>query len=473
MAQVVVGGSVYGGGNLADVMMNTEVHIGGGRVEGNVYGGGNQADVGTIYKEDKDENNNLTYNYVWRNSDANGNVNDTGHTNTAGNNSITGTNKNTGICTVTITNGTIGVDNPTDATKQGNVFGASQGSGTTYWCEKATVFATNVTITDGIVKGNVYGGGEIGRVEDDTKVTIGTGLTGDESGNDNHPTITGNVFGAGAGKETHGYSALVRGNCITTVQGTAKVEKNVYGGGEKATAGKYWISKFVPEPGNPAPEGMPDGMPYKTRGGGKCYVTVKDNAQIGPNGGATEFDGHLFGAGKGVTPAYYYDPANTGTKENWSKRMTTYNASTHVSGEGTTWDYYPEDSRFVWEYFTTEAKYLEFLQTLALATETHVTVQGNATVMGTVYGGSDSGFVQDDTEVNILGQSKIGKDDAHSYSNIFGGGKGHETFHEAGIVKGNTTINAFGGEIYGSVYGGGAKSKVVGSTNVNIGEPAE
>lgn len=42
-AQVHVNGSVYGGGNLADVKTNTAVNIGGGQIDGNVFGGGNES----------------------------------------------------------------------------------------------------------------------------------------------------------------------------------------------------------------------------------------------------------------------------------------------------------------------------------------------------------------------------------------------------------------------------------------------
>ena len=56
---VVVHGSVFGGGNKADVQTNTEVNISTGQVEGNVYGGGNLGDVGTI-----DKTTQTNYNYI-------------------------------------------------------------------------------------------------------------------------------------------------------------------------------------------------------------------------------------------------------------------------------------------------------------------------------------------------------------------------------------------------------------------------
>lgn len=45
--KVKVHGSVFGGGNQADVKVNTEVNISTGQVEGNVYGGGEMSYVVT------------------------------------------------------------------------------------------------------------------------------------------------------------------------------------------------------------------------------------------------------------------------------------------------------------------------------------------------------------------------------------------------------------------------------------------
>ena len=355
-------------------------------------------------------------------------------------------------------------------TVDGNIFGGGKGLEDTFECEKAMVGVDGagvknpdggieVIISSGTVGGNVYGGGEVGRVEKNTVVTIGEGDGNAEGAKS--PVIGGYVFGAGAGKETHGYSALVRGNCTVTVQGNAKVEKNVYGGGQKATAGRYWISgvTYPTELNAPsAPAGLPPGMPYATRGGGKCFVTVKGHAQIGPTA-ATETAGHVFGAGMGITPAYFYDYDTSGDthKADWSKRMATYDSETYKNDdEGKTWDYSDEkDHRFVWEYFTTKTKYFDFLQTLALVTEAQVTIDESANVKGNIYGGSQSGFVQDNATVRILDNSTCEIGTTDSYGNVFGGGKGLENFAEAGKVKGNTTVSILSGSIYGNVYGGG------------------
>ena len=367
-----------------------------------------------------------------------------------------------------------------------NVFGGGKGKANNFQCDKAMVGVsgdgsdttpggTNVTITGGTVMQNVYGGGEVGRVEKNTIVTIG--VENEAENATKSPVINGSVFGAGQGKETHGYSALVRGNSTVTIQGNAKVAQNVYGGGEMATAGRYWVKGIVEDPNDPAPESVPEEMPYKTKQDGVCTVSILGYPQIGPDGAASETEGHVFGAGKGVTPHYVH----TGERINWSRRMVDYapnrEKNPHTQdNKGIFWDPYddpddpnddPDHPTYVWEYFTTEDKYLEFLQTLALVTGTDVTI-GGGTVKGNVYGGSQSGFVQDNTDVKVTGGS-IGTEGTTMYGNVFGGGKGLEEFAEAGKVKGNTGITISGGTTNGNVYGGGELGDVgtIDKTDIN------
>ena len=383
---------------------------------------------------------------------------------------------------VTMSDGTIGNSSSADV-DHGNVFGGGKGSSENYECDKAMVGVNNagagvdpgtdenkdkgtkVTISNGTVYGNVYGGGEVGRVEWNTQVTIGT--AGDTQ---NTPTVNGNVFGAGAGVETHGYSALVRGNSTVLVQGKAKVLQNVYGGGEKATVGRYWVKGInnmdgdnVIEEAKPVPENLPVGMPYKQQSGGKCKVIIQDNAQIGPDDGGTKTAGHVFGAGKGVLPQFVE------SGEGQSQKM--------VKGDGVLpdrLDAFTADET----HATAEDAYLEFLQTLALVTNSNVTIDGSATVKGSVYGGSESGYVQHNTNVIVKGGT-IGTTDLGGayYGNVYGGGKGdadytgsQKNYFVAGIVKGSTKVtiqNTMDGEsilyspnILHNVYGGGAYGTV-------------
>lgn len=355
--------------------------------------------------------------------------------------------------------------NITGGTITQNVFGGGKGKDDNFTCDKAMVGVndegacenpasetnknkgTKVSISNGTVNGNVYGGGEVGRVEWNTQVEIGVGSGDGQFA----PVIKGSVFGAGAGKETHGYSALVRGNSTVTVQGNAKVLQNVYGGGEKATVGRYWVKGITATPCEgetqpTIPEDLPDGMPYHQRRGGICKVVIQGQAQIGPNNGGNEDVGHVFGAGKGVVPNYVQ------SGEGASQKM--------IKGDENNPD------RLV--AFDSENAYLEFLQTLALVTNTDVTIGGGAKVKGSVFGGSESGYVQHNTNVLVSGGT-IGTADQGGayYGNVYGGGKGdaehtgsNDNYLAAGIVKGSTKVKIEGGTILHNIYGGGAYGSV-------------
>ena len=260
------------------------------------------------------------------------------------------------------------------ATITGNVYGGGKGLADNFACDKAMVGdadtgkgSTSVLIENGTVRGNVYGGGKIGRVEENTEVTIGK--AGDAT---NEIVIEGNVFGAGQGVETHGYSGLTRGNSTVTIQGKTKVKGSVYGGGEKATVGRYNVV---------------GGIPVSPLSGGLCTVTVRDSAEIGPDDmvmantttGMPDDAGHVFGAGQGVVP--YAD------KEHKPWSMDDTNAK---------------------KYYGNDETYLKYIETLGLASNTEVTIGGNAFVKGSVYGGAENGFVQANTHVTIKDTCQIG-----------------------------------------------------------------
>ena len=352
MAGVVIKGNVYGGGNAADVMDSTFVNISTGEILGNIYGGGNLGDVGTIVK------NTTNYNYKWTNED---NPGDSYEYN------------NTGVCTVTITGGTIGTDS-TASENHGNVFGGGKGQGDTFWCEKGMTYKTSISISQGTVWHNVYGGGQVGRVEDSTKVTLSNGAD-----------IKGDVFGAGAGINTHGYSALVRGNTVVTIQGNATVGENVYGGGEIASIGRFNVV---------------GGSPTTPAGGGSSKVTIQGSAQIG---------GDVFGSGKGVKPDTTYTYQG---KANMPKRMMAKSMGSFTDADSAYWT--GVDDKNVWEYFATETIYRDFLRTLALASTPTVTIGGNATIAGSVYGGGEVGITLGNVNVSMTGGT-VGHD-------VYGGG---------------------------------------------------
>ena len=299
-----------------------------------------------------------------------------------------------------------------------NVFGGGKGVADEFACSKAMIGiegegannenpeatkdkGTKVSISDGTVNGNVYGGGEVGRVEWNTQVTIG------EENGTGTPVINGCVYGAGKGLKTHGYAALVRGNPTVTIQGNAKIKKSVYGGGEIASVARYKVATTAEEA---AANGVEIDMPYALANNysGNCKVIVGGNAIIGPDepmkmyhpeitdGTDTPDDfGHVFAAGKGVLPEVYTYEDNA----HRPKRMLLYNAESLP----TYWEYADEAQKNIWEYFKDENAYFAFIKTLALSSKTEVTIKDNAFVKGSVYGGSENGLVQFDTDVKIQG----------------------------------------------------------------------
>ena len=386
---------------FALVRKETSVSIIGGEVKGNVYGGGELGCVG-VYDISSDYRT-----FTWKDTD--------GTTNTANNT------KNTGICNVTV--------NGASAVINGHVFGAGKGKDDTFWCEKGIAYSTNVSVQNGTVAKNVYGGGEVGRVETDTKVKIGDG---DGTANGTAaPTITGSVFGGGAGVETHGYSALVRGNTTVNVEGNAAVGHSVYGGGEIASVGKYGLDN--------------QNMPSILQGGGYCYVTVKGYATITKD---------VFGAGEGVKS--HFDKDNVDESKR-SRRMTLKSNWQELEGA----------DRFAWDYLPDETEYAKYLETLALATHPEVTIDGNASIGGSVFGGGELGLTKGSVIVNIQGGT-IAED-------VYGGGSLANTNTTSTVAKkdangnliyeGNvlqteevhptTTVNLKGGTVNRNVYGGG------------------
>lgn len=301
-----------------------------------------------------------------------------------------------------------------------NVFGGGKGVADEFACSKAMIGiegegannenpeatkdkGTKVSISDGTVNGNVYGGGEVGRVEWNTQVTIG------EENGTGTPVINGCVYGAGKGLKTHGYAALVRGNPTVTIQGNAKIKKSVYGGGEIASVARYKVATTAEEA---AEHGVGIDMPYALANNysGNCKVIVGGNAVIGPDSpmkmyhpeitdGSDKPDdaGHVFGAGKGVLPEVYTYEDN----EHRPKRMLLYNAES-LPDKGY-WEYVDAAHKNIWEYFKDEDSYFAFVKTLALSSKTEVTIKDNAFVKGSVYGGSENGLVQFDTDVKIQG----------------------------------------------------------------------
>ena len=146
-------------------------------------------------------------------------------------------------------------------------------------------------------------------------------------------------------------------------------------------------------------------MPYALRDldpsheSGKCVVTIQGNAEIGPDDMTMPtFSGHVFGAGRGILPQVY---TYSGTDKPY--RMQPGNIP---------------------DPFATEPDYIKFIETLGMSAATDVTIDGNAFVKGSVYGGSMNGHVLNDTWVKIQG-GQIGN--------------GYDTSNNTGINRRYTT----------------------------------
>ena len=460
----------YGGGNLGKVVGTATSVLEDCTVNGSVYGAGYSASLPTVEVRDGGFVTNPNYNpksgmfepaklsgtttFTWQNAAAAGKTLTDGQSGSDLENHILYTNTElTGLGEVAKTELTIkgtttvaesvygggeesNVSGDTRVNISGgtiaqNVYGGGKGVADEFACTKAMIGidgaganntnpeatkdkGTKVNISDGTVNGNVYGGGEVGRVEWNTQVTIG------EENGTGEPVVEGYVFGAGKGLKTHGYAALVRGNPTVTIQGNAKIKKSVYGGGEIASVARYKVASTAEEA---AENGVEIGMPYALANNysGNCKVIVGGNAVIGPDepmkmvhpeitDGTDKPDdfGHVFAAGKGVLPEVYTYEDN----EHRPKRMLLYNAESLP----TYWEYADEAEKNIWEYFEDEEAYFAFVKTLALSSKTEVTIKDNAFVKGSVYGGSENGLVQFDTDVKIQGgQIGCGKDATKPY----------------------------------------------------------
>ena len=177
---------------------STEVTINGGYIKGSVYGGG-------------------AYSHVLDSTDV--------------------------IITQDALVGTAGSDS------YGNVFGG--GRGNLYNFDAGRVAGnTQVMMDNGTVLGNIYGGGELGGVNQNTDVDIIAGVVGEINYTKSDPSGDydginhvngGSVFGGGKGDLSNREFGLVKGNTDVAISG-GQVYMNVYGGGEVASVGQRTVT---------------------------------------------------------------------------------------------------------------------------------------------------------------------------------------------------------------------------------------
>ena len=426
-------GNVFGGGNESLSLNNVSVTINGNtKVLGSVYGGGNIASVGTFTKNDDDKPTSCT--------------------------------ENTGKCTVVISgNAEIGPNGMQMPAFSGHVFGAGKGTVDPLFDDyekteaakqdaianmtdgelqaklkvlegMAYVNNTDVTISgSAFVKGSVYGGSENGHVLANTNVKIqencqiGNGdginrLYTDEDWNSTSlkecaswsydVTTTGVPYDKYHG--TTGYDS--KGGATTGTDGHT-FYGNVYGGGSgyfPYAPGK-WLRSAGSVEGKTVVN-IKGGHVLSCVYGGNEVTDVTGNCTINMSDGTVGVPrtkderlahpvlGNVFGAGKGDKRVLFNTWTNVG------------NTSVNISG---------------------------------------------GKVYGSVFGGGEDGHVLNNAVTTISQTPVIGITGESGFDgNVFGGGRGSSTALTAGVVGGNVTLNIQGGEMKGSVYGGGRLASV-------------
>ena len=419
-----VDGNVFGGGRGFDGVAQTAGNVGGnitvnissGRLLGSVYGGGRLASVGT----DLCFTNEACYGVM--SDDA-----------------------NRGNITVNITGGTIGNDVASDYTlphsRGGNVFGGSMGRLTKLdgtlalplWHKLGQAKSTTVNINgDSWVKGNVYGGSELGTVTENIQINIsGNATVGRKgAGSQSH----GNVYGGGVGhaeltaaeKSEVGnaatsdsiptFAGLTGGTIQVNISGGA-VNNNVYGAGELASVGT--IDQVIKHTDSATTYYLSWPYEYTYHGNSGDARVNLTGGTIGYINGSDTTGGDIYGSARGTVGDRY------------------------VTGR------------------------------LATARVTHVNIDMDSSlykIIGTVYGSGENGHVYDSAVVTLRNGLVLGS--------VFGGGKGTDTYTDqlkrpsgatydtlvydiiAGKVFGNTYVNILGGRVAKNVYGGGNLASV-------------
>ena len=427
-------GNVYGGGNLAEVIGDATVNVG---TETDVYFITEPTYLGsegTDYIEQTEGSFVGMFKATVKGADITGNVYG------GGNNAVISGDTRVNICaTGNSAPYTSVTANSANVSIAGAVFGAGKGATT-------TVNNTTIVMGGGAVGRSVYGGGELGSVEENTNINIMAGAIGDPD-NDKGGATIGNVYGGGMG-EADPYNlakGLIKGNTNVIISG-GNIYHNIYGGGAYGSVGTY---TYNPETG------------ANTRVGdtGTANITITGGT-IGING---KENGMVYGSSRGdVAKPDYGSPA------------------------------IDKNNLLAWVYNTN----------VTIGTTSDPTPGPH--IKGSVYGSGENGHTFNNTNVTIHsgtigineGEDVVYKDDPDdpdlvTYSgkdynypyrgNVYGGGCGTDQYDSddddvddtynpmAGIVNGTTTVLIDGGNVVRDVYGGGAMGSVDVSTSVTIG----
>lgn len=349
---------------------------------------------------------------------------------------------------------------------------------------------TEVRMTGGLVRHNVYGGGSLANIGfEDSKATTGRATVHISGGQVGSTGLNnGRVFGSGRGMpadpnnpELSKYADLSNANItFVTIDGVAKVMGSVFGGGEnghvlsktfvtiddQATIGSDYMH---PHTGNVYGGGR--GVDRYDSGSGLMFSRtagkVYESTDVRVKNGLVYH--HVYGGGDMASVGLHdeIDQNDFPTFANDDEEKAFGRATVEVSGGVIGIDGNSNGHVFGSSHGWAGAAFKD----LAYTRYTDVTITGDESaptlVHGSVFGSGEDGHVLKDTHVTIEAGCTIGTNGHTGYEgNVFGGGRGtdlDETGHlspTAGKTFGNTVVDVTGGWVKGSVFGGGRVASV-------------
>lgn len=303
----------------------------------------------------------------------------------------------------------------------GTVFGAGKGSGnlTTEPESGRMAYGTNVVIADeATISNNVYGGGNYGFADENTKIYVLGG------------TIQGSVFGG---------SNQNKGPVIDIFMKDGKVNGNLYGGSN--SSGTISGLATVNISGGKVTNVFGGGLGASTSMAAGTAVnvsngTINNNVYGGGEQGSVTGNTNVAISGGTMHNVYGAGLGTEYTGNTWPPAAANANitgtTTVNVSG-GTIANVYGGG----------ENGSVAHNNTATSATGKSTVNVSNGNISGNVFGGGENGTTQGATIVNVSGGTIRG--------NVFGGALGA---HGRIYVNGMRTVNMTGGHVYGNVYGG-------------------
>ena len=342
------------------------------------------------------------------------------------------------------------------------------------------------------VKGNVYGGCELGKVTQSANVTINNG------------TMEGTVYGGGMGDPDADTAGWVKGNTtITMTNGT--VERSIYGGGELGSVGNFTAYErlyyYNDEHQKTDSVDVPTACASNT---GLAKVLVSGGT-VGVRGSLMPFVNHnpddddrgwIFCGGCGERDSINHPKANALAVVNATRLEISGDAvitasvyggcenglvldSTYVKimGGQIGTGYHKVNNQHEWDDPYTDAQWAEAISAFGnydnVYTQSHPNPfhECNSWPYEAPYAVYDI-FAEDPAAPS--GSALQGSDGHSFFGNVFGGGSGYYPIaagvwrRSAGRVNGNTRIDITGGHILTSIYGGNEVTDVLGKTTINM-----